>query len=443
MGMLRNVPRTVRLLAFGAFLNGVVSFTFVYLFVYLTGPRELTVPQAGVIAGIGGVGLVAGNFTGGWFGDHYGHRRMLLAGALVSGAALVTLPVLPIAAMYAVLPLAQYAAGVVRAANSALVAVSVPEGRRRQSFAVMRAGGNAGFTVGPPLGALIAAHFSYGLLFVVDGLGTLLFAVYASKVLPARGTVHTRQARNPDAPGLLRELRARPAVPVLLAAILCVDLVYRQQYSTLPVFLADHGRSTQFYGWLLAINGGVILCLELPVTHRAAPTGAAEHRRRRSLAGGTGVRGTDPGGAGPLFAVTMMASVTAGEILYKTTATAYVADQAPAHAQGRFQSLYAGASISGQVLAPPLGGALYAAAPELLWPACALLAGGAGLAVLAARRLSGPGGEDRAGAGARRVCGAGATRTAGTVRVTGVRGRRGPRGDRPAGPVGSGGSSAG
>ncbi|MFF1846435.1 MFS transporter [Streptomyces sp. NPDC058232] len=390
MGMLRNVPRTVRLLAFGAFLNGVVSFTFVYLFVYLTGPRELTVPQAGVIAGIGGVGLVAGNFTGGWFGDHHGHRRMLLAGALVSGAALVTLPVLPVAAMYGVLPLAQYAAGVVRAANSALVAVSVPEGGRRQSFAVMRAGSNAGFTVGPPLGALIAAHFSYDCLFVVDGLGTLLFAVYASKVLPARGSVHTRPARNPDAPGLLRELRARPAVPVLLVAILCVDLVYRQQYSTLPVFLADHGRSTQFYGWLLAINGGVILCLELPVTH------ALRRRAPLSIVGaglllvGLGFAALIPG-AGVLFAVTMMASVTAGEILYKTTATAYVADQAPAHAQGRFQSLYAGASISGQVLAPPLGGALYAAAPELLWPACALLAAGAGLAVLAARRLRGPG----------------------------------------------------
>ncbi|MGW3657259.1 hypothetical protein ACWD6R_16865 [Streptomyces sp. NPDC005151] len=40
--------------------------------------------------------------------------------------------------------------------------------------------------------------------------------------------------------------------------------------------------------------------------------------------------------------------------------------------------------------APPLGGALYAAAPELLWPVCAVLAGGAGVAVLAARRLRGP-----------------------------------------------------
>lgn len=393
--MLRGVPRTVRLLAVGAFLNGVVSFTFVYLFVYLTGPRGLSVTQAGVISGIGGVGLVAGNFTGGWFGDRYGHRRMLLTGACTSGAALVTLPALPIAALYAVLPLAQYASGVVRAANSALVAVSVPEGGRRQSFALTRFAANGGFAVGPPLGALIAARFSYDWLFLADGLGTLLFAAYVARILPARGIAHTGSARDPHAPGLWRELRARPAVLVLLAAIVCVDLVYRQQYSTLPVFLADHGLGTQFYGWLIAINGGVILCLELPAAHAL---------RKRSPLGIVGVGLLLVGlgyavlipGAGAVFAVAMMLSLTLGEILYKTPATAYVADQAPGHAQGRFQSLYAGASISGQVLAPPLGGALYASAPALLWPVCAVLAGGAGVAVLAARRLREPGRPSRA-----------------------------------------------
>lgn len=113
--MVRGVPRTVRLLALGAFLNAVVSFTFVYLFVYLIGPRGLSVTQAGAISGVGGIGLVAGNFTGGWFGDRFGHRRALLTGACVSGTALVVLPLLPVAALYGVLPVAQYAAGVVRA----------------------------------------------------------------------------------------------------------------------------------------------------------------------------------------------------------------------------------------------------------------------------------------------------------------------------------------
>ncbi|MFD8079606.1 MFS transporter [Streptomyces sp. NPDC059718] len=415
---MREVPRVVWLLAAGVFTNAVVSFTFVYLFVWLTSVRGLPVPEAGLIAGTGGVGLVAGNFTGGWFGDHLGHRRVLLAGSVVSGAGLVLLPALPTAALLPVLLLAQYAAGTVRAANSALVAVSVPEGARRQGFAVLRFASNAGFTVGPPLGALLAARTSYTWLFVADGLGTLLFAGYAARALPAQGARRAARAvRAAGADGLWAALRARPAVVVLLATVLVTDTVYRQQYSTLPVWLADHGIGTAAYGLLIAVNGGVILCLEIPAT-------VALRRRPPLPIIGTGLVLVGAGYAalagGPYIAaaVTMMLLLTAGEILYKTTATAYVADSAPDHLQGRFQSLYAGASVSGTVLAPPLGGALYDAAPGALWPVCAVLAAlsGAVLLAAAARWRRGSGSVD---AGARDTGSAGAE--AGGRRRSGLR----------------------
>jgi len=381
----RAVPRAVWLLSAGIFVNMLVSFTFVYLFVYLTSSRGLSITEAGTIAGVGGVGLVAGNFTGGWFGDRFGHRRTLLTGSVVSGTGLVALPVLPTAALLLVLPLCQYAAGAVRAANSALVAAAVPPGSRRQGFAVMRFAANAGFTVGPPLGALIATRFSYGWLFLADGLGTLLFAAYASRVLTAEGSRAQRAAVPADATGLWAALRTRPTLLVLLPAIVVVDTVYRQQYSTLPVFLADHGIGTGVYGALLAINGGAILCLELPATLALRNRAPLRIIGAGLLLVGLGFAALIPG-AFTLSAVAMMLLVTAGEILYKTPATAYVADSAPAHLQGRFQSLYAGASISGTVLAPPLGGAVYEAAPGLLWPLCGVLAALAGAAVLVASR---------------------------------------------------------
>ncbi|MEW2520630.1 MFS transporter [Actinacidiphila alni] len=381
---MRAVPKVVWLLAAGAFANMLVAYTFIYLVLYLTGPRGLPVTQAGAIAGLSGAGLVAGNFTGGWFGDRFGHRRTLLAAATTSGAGLITLPLLPIPALLVVLPVAQYAAGAVRASNSALVAVSVPEGARRQGYAVMRFASNAGFTLGPLIGAAIAARFSYGWLFVADGAGTLCFAAYAARILPAQGV--SRAAGHGAAPGaaprLWAELRARPAVLVLLGAIVVTDTVYRQQYSTLPVHLAAHGYSTAFYAALLAVNGGVILLLEIPVTlalRRAAPL--------RIIAAGLLLVGLGYAvlgfGTSVGAAVALMLLLTAGEILYKTPATAYVADHSPAGMQGRFQSLYAGASVTGTVLAPPLGTALYAAAPSLLWPLCGALALCAAFAVFA------------------------------------------------------------
>ncbi|MFJ7154972.1 MFS transporter [Streptomyces sp. NPDC101118] len=380
---LKEVPRPVWLLAGGVFVNAVVSFTFVFVFVYLTGPRGLGAAQAGLIVGLGGAGLIAGNFTGGWFGDRYGHRRALLTASALGGAVLVTLPALPLPLLCAALPAAQYAAGVIRAANSALVAVTVPEGARRQAFAVIRAVSNGGFTVGPPLGALVATGLSYDWLFVADGIGTLFFAVWTARVVPARGAARTAAA--PDGGrgrGIRHELRARPALLVLLGAILVIDVVYRQQYSTFPAFLADHGMDTRVYGLLIAVNGGVILLLEIP---------AALALRERSPLHiiGTGLVLVGSGyaalllGAATATTVAMMVLVSLGEILYKTTATAYVADVAPAHAVGRFQSLYAGVSVSGVVLSAPLGGLLYGAAPGLLWPLCALLGVAAGATVLA------------------------------------------------------------
>ncbi|MEU7684864.1 MFS transporter, partial [Streptomyces spectabilis] len=313
---LREVPRTVWLLAAGQFFNMVVAFTFVYFFVYLTHERGLSVAQAGLISGIGGAGQVAGNFTGGWFGDKYGHRRVLLVGSLVSGAGVLALPVLPLALLYVVPGLGQYAGGCVRAANGALVAVTVPEGARRQGFAVMRFAANAGFTAGPPLGALLIAHFSYAVLFVVDGVGTLVFAAYAARVLPARGAGRAA-AGEPGGPGVFASLRRRPTVVALLAAVLVTDLVYRQQYVTLPVDLGRNGLDTGFYGWLLAVNGGLILLLELPVT-------LALRGRRPLRIVGSGVLLVGAGygvlalGVGAGTAVAMMALLTAGEILYKT-----------------------------------------------------------------------------------------------------------------------------
>lgn len=68
----------------------------------------------------------------------------------------------------------------------------------------------------------------------------------------------------------------------------------------------------------------------------------------------------------------------AGEILYKTTATAHVLDAAPDHLVGQYQGLYTGAATSGTMLAAPIGAAIYSLAPGLLWPLRGFILGLAG-----------------------------------------------------------------
>ena len=85
-------------------------------------------------------------------------------------------------------------------------------------------------------------------------------------------------------------------------------------------------------------------------------------------------------------AVVAMVVLTAGEVLYKTTATAHLLDAATSHLVGQYQGLYTGATTSGAMLSAPLGGIVYAAAPGLLWPLCGVVAGMGALLALASAR---------------------------------------------------------
>jgi predicted MFS family arabinose efflux permease len=268
--------------------------------------------------------------------------------------------------------------------QGALVALAVPAGDRRRAVAINRAAFNAGFVVGPPIGALLAAdHFTA--LFVVDGIVTLIVRAAIARLLPDE----PGPAATPEKPARLwASILADRSLLLLLPAIVLVDIVYRQLYSTLPVYLREHGRPVGVYATLIAIGSGMILVLELPATlamRRLPPLPV--------IAAGYCVVGLGMAlfalGATIGVVVAAMVLLTIGEILYKTTATAYVLDQAPAGLVGRYQGLYTGAATSGTMLAAPLGALVYSRAPASLWPVCAAVAIGAGAVALISGRVQG------------------------------------------------------
>jgi Major Facilitator Superfamily len=263
----------------------------------------------------------------------------------------------------------------------------VERGSRRTTVAISRAASNAGFVIGPPVGALLAA-WSWDSMFVVDGLMTLAIRFAVSPLLP-----HEEPAPAAARPttGLWAALRCDRALMRLLPAVVVVDVVYRQLYTTVPLHLRDHGQPLGLYAALNVVGSGLILLLELPVALRlqrysAYPIIAAGY----ALVGvGFALFGLPVSAA---TAVLAMVVLTAGEILYKTTATAHVLDAAPDHLVGQYQGLYTGASTSGSILAGPVGGAVYATAPALLWPGCGVAALAAAAVVLSSSRSRTPGG---------------------------------------------------
>jgi MFS family permease len=373
-----ELPAWLRAVMVGQLVNGAGALAWIYLTLYLVEDRGMSAQQAGFAAAAYGVGLVGGNLGGGWFGDRFGLRTAALASQLLWAISCLAMPWVPGPSIAVVAALAGLFGGAGRPNLSALVAISLPAERRREGIALSRTASNAGFTIGPPLGGLLAAY-DFSLVFVVDAVTSLVMAAIIWRWVP-----NARQTTGLSTTGLWKTVLRDRAVLVVLVTIVVVDTVYRQIFATMPLLLRDAGAPTVAYGVLLGASSVVIVLCEAPLAvrlrgHRAARVIAAGFA---CIGIGLAVLGVWPALGGAAVAIAVM---TAGEMLYKPTATAHVADAAPDGMVGRYSSLYAAASISGMFLAPAIGGTTYQHAPELLYPVAAGLALVAGVVLLLSR----------------------------------------------------------
>ena len=366
---IRSLPGWLRAMMIGQFVSSAGSLAWLFMTLYLVEDRGLSAATAGLVTAAYGAGVIIGNLTGGWVGDRFGLRRTLLLA--IGGWALccAAVPVAPVAVLPALIAVAGAIGGMNRPVGSALVATAIPGELRRVGIAMSRSVSNAGTIVGPPLGALFAAY-DFDLLFVFDAVtSAVLWLVIFTRVPRTSAATVSAGARG----GLLASLRARPGVLGLLAAIVLIDTVYRLQYSVLPLWLRDQGQPIAAYGLMISLNCVIIVLAEAALAVRLRGHSALAVIGVGFALVGVGylLLGT---GFGLLAAIAMMVVVTAGEMLYKPTATAHVADAAPDGMAGRYQSLYGAASIFGMMLSPALGTALYERSPGLVWLVGGLLA---------------------------------------------------------------------
>lgn len=374
-----ELPGWLKAVMLGQLVSSAGALAWIYLTLYLVEDRGMSAQHAGFAAAAYGIGLLGGNLSGGWFGDRFGLRSAALVSQLAWAVTCCAMPLAPTTALPVVAALAGLFGGASRPNLSALVATALPAERRREGIALSRTASNAGFTIGPPLGGLLAAY-DFSLVFVLDALTSLVLAAIVWRWVPrAERTVV------PAGGGLWRALLRDRAVLVLLATIVVVDTVYRQLFATMPLLLRDAGSPAVAYGVLIGLSSVVIVAFEAPLAVRLRG-----HRSTRVIAGGFALVGVGLAvlGAWPALAgaAVAIAVITLGEMLYKPTATAHVADAAPPGMVGRYSSLYAAASISGMFLAPALGGAAYQHVPRLLYPVAATLAVVAALALLLTRQ---------------------------------------------------------
>jgi predicted MFS family arabinose efflux permease len=262
-----GISRQVWILAIALFINRAGSMVLAFCSLYMINERHFDVKDAAWVMTFYGAGSILGSLAGGWLADNFNAKRILIISLI--GSALVLLFMLIAKDKYAIAAIIfTYAliADIFRPANTIAVSHFSSEEDRTRSFSLVRLAINLGFTIGPAIGGLVAAHLGYYLLFIIDSLSTIGAAIYIYYKLPF--FVNPSKKKDPKLikSTLGQSAYLNPRYLIFIALVFFYGITFFQLIFTMPVYFnkVDHYTEDKI-GWLLAINGAIVVILEMPI----------------------------------------------------------------------------------------------------------------------------------------------------------------------------------
>lgn len=388
-----GLPRNFWFLWAGTVVNRLGGFVVPFLTLYLTSQRAIPISQAALVVSLFGAGTFLANLVGGELADRLGRRPVMLISFFVTPA--VMLMVGFAGALLVIAPatlLLGFFTDLYRPAVSASIADMVPSPDRPRAYGYLYWAINIGAAAAPILAGYMAVR-SYQLLFIGDALTTLVFGLIVLAAVVETRPAEMETAQSVSLGTRLAGLRSEPLLVAFAGLAFLFGIVYSQGFVTLPLDMSAAGLAPDQYGLAIALNGGLIVVLGLPVSNSAPrwPRFTAMAISAVLLAAGFGL--TFVATTLPIYAVTV-AIWTLGEIGGATIAPAVVADLSPRDKRGLYQGIFGSSWGLAFFAGPALGGWIFENnGAATLWSLCALIglavaAGFLAMARPAARRAS-------------------------------------------------------
>ncbi|MGW7406974.1 MDR family MFS transporter [Streptomyces sp. NPDC054833] len=366
-----GLPREFWWLWTSTLVNRLGAFVATYMALYLTLDRGYSASYAGLVASLHGLGGVVSSLGGGVMADRLGRRPTLLVAQSATAASVALLGFMtdPVA-IAAVAFLVGMASNASRPAVQAMMADIVRPEDRVRAFSLNYWAINLGFAVSSMAAGFIA-EVSYLAGFLIEAGMTAVCAVVVFAKLPESRPVKTaKEARDEVSLGtVLRDGRYMAVVGLSFL----VAVVFQQGSVGLPVAMGTAGFSPADYGMAIAVNGILIVALQIPVTR------FIEHRDPRrllvisSVLAGYGFGLTAFAGSVGVFALTVCVW-TLAEIVNAPTQTSLVVRLSPVHGRGRYQGMYTLSWSVAALVAPLMSGVVIDRfGAEWLWGMCAVV----------------------------------------------------------------------
>ncbi|GGY27752.1 MDR family MFS transporter [Streptomyces djakartensis] len=374
-----GLPREFWWLWTSTLVNRLGAFVATFMALYLTLDRGYSATYAGLVAALHGLGGVVSSLGGGVMADRLGRRPTLLiaqASTAVSVALLgfVRDPV----AIAGVAFLVGAASNASRPAVQAMMADIVRPQDRIRAFSLNYWAINLGFAVSSVAAGFIA-EASYAAGFLIEAGMTMVCAIVVFLKLPeSKPAEAASTTARDDSVSLGTVLRDGRFMSVVGLSFL-VALIFQQGSVGLPVAMGEAGFTPAEYGMAIAVNGVLIVVLQIPVTRFIEHLDPRRLLVVSSVLAGYGFGLTAFAGSVGVIALTVCVW-TLAEIVNAPTQTGLVVRLSPLHGRGRYQGMYTMSWSVAALVAPLLSGVVIdRLGARWLWGLCAVVGTVAGL----------------------------------------------------------------
>ncbi|MFF6985453.1 MFS transporter [Streptomyces sp. NPDC010273] len=367
-----GLPREFWWLWTSTLVNRLGAFVSTFMALYLTLDRGYSATYAGLVASLYGLGGVASSIGAGVLTDRIGRRPTLLIAQSATAASVALLGFVhdPVS-IAAVACLVGAASNASRPAVQAMMADIVRPEDRVRAFSLNYWAINLGFAISSMAAGFIA-EVSYRAGFLLEAGMTAVCAVVVFLRLPeSRPTVAADAGKGAaDAVRLGTVLRDGRFMSVVGLSFL-VAVVFQQGSVGLPVAMGEAGFTPADYGTAIAINGFLIVVLQIPVTRLIEHRDAKRLLMVSSILAGYGFGLTAFAGSVGVFALTVCVW-TLGEMINAPTQTGLVVRLSPVQGRGRYQGMYTLSWAVAALVAPLMSGAVIDhLGAAWLWAMCA------------------------------------------------------------------------
>jgi predicted MFS family arabinose efflux permease len=264
----QGINTHVWILSASMLVNRVGSMVLAFMSLYLTKELGFSMGQAGLVLGAYGTGSILGSYFGGWLTDRRGYYKILVFSLIGSG--LTLLPLLFITDFLAIMfNVFIYAiiADAFRPANSVAVSYYSTDETRTRSISLIRLAINLGFGIGPMIGGLTAAWIGFKWIFLFDAITSLLAGLVIIGYLPHKSALKSDAPRT--IPSKSSSVFYDKSFLIFLLMVSLYGIFFFQLFASVPVFFSKNfGYSEDIIGYLLGLNGLLVVLMEMPIIYR-------------------------------------------------------------------------------------------------------------------------------------------------------------------------------